>query len=220
MRSSARLPKLGESSKPKDVGNGQVAVAALRSRGVDLDAVRQSVVELVGYGPEGADAEKLRKKRWFWFGWRSVGPTIPFTPRSKRVCALAAKEAKALNHSYVGTEHLLLGLVAEGEGLAARVLASFGTDAGSLRDELLKQLDPDYRQLIHETEVIRLGEEDCPMIVVGLDRARAIAAARVVTSVGGKFEHVMSARREILAELAPCNPAEIVFHFVPLDVEP
>lgn len=193
-------------------------MAVLRSRGVDLDAVRKSVVELVGYGLEETGVEKPRKKWWFWFGWRSVEPTIPFTPRSKRVCALAAKEAKVLNHSYVGTEHLLLGLVAEGEGVAARVLASFGIDAGSLRDEILKQLDPDYRQPIHETEAVRLGEEDCPMIVVGLDRARAIAAARVVRSVGGKFEHVMSARREILAELAPCNPEEVVFHFVPLGV--
>jgi ATP-dependent Clp protease ATP-binding subunit ClpC len=69
---------------------------------------------------------------------------IPYTPRVKKVLALAGKEAKALNHSYVGTEHILLGLLREGEGVAARVLKSLDVDLDRVRNEILKELDPNY----------------------------------------------------------------------------
>src|SRR6202011_1407215 len=61
---------------------------------------------------------------------------IPYTPRVKKVLALASKEAQALHHSYVGTEHLLLGLVREGEGVAAKVLTSLGVDLEKVRKEV------------------------------------------------------------------------------------
>ena len=63
---------------------------------------------------------------------------IPYTPRVKKVLALAGKEAKALNHPYVGTEHILLGLLREGEGVAARVLKSLEVDPAGTRNEILK----------------------------------------------------------------------------------
>ena len=69
---------------------------------------------------------------------------IPYTPRVKKVLALAAKEAKALNHSYVGTEHILLGLLREGDGVAARVLKSLDVDIERTRNEILSELDPNF----------------------------------------------------------------------------
>ena len=86
------------------LGQG-VAVSVLQKMGLDLETVRSAVEKQVGLGQEG-----------------KTQASIPYTPRVKKVLALAGKEAKALNHSYVGTEHILLGLLREGEGVAARVL--------------------------------------------------------------------------------------------------
>jgi ATP-dependent Clp protease ATP-binding subunit ClpC len=69
---------------------------------------------------------------------------VPFTPRMKKALALATKEAKALHHTYVGTEHLLLGLLREGDGVAARVLKQFKVDLEKTRREILKELDPNF----------------------------------------------------------------------------
>jgi ATP-dependent Clp protease ATP-binding subunit ClpC len=69
---------------------------------------------------------------------------IPYTPRVKKVLALAQKEAKQLNHNYVGTEHILLGLLREGEGAAARILKSLDVDIERCRNEILKELDPNF----------------------------------------------------------------------------
>src|SRR5256886_12398177 len=77
---------------------------------------------------------------------------IPYTPRVKKVLALAGKEAKALNHSYVGTEHILLGLLREGEGVAARVLKSLEVDIERTRNEILKELDPNFMPAESEQE--------------------------------------------------------------------
>src|SRR5919199_794850 len=75
-----------------------------------------------------------------------------FTPRAQKVLALAGKEAKALNHSYVGTEHILLGLLREGEGVAARVLKSLEVDIERTRNEILKELDPNFTPPEAESE--------------------------------------------------------------------
>jgi ATP-dependent Clp protease ATP-binding subunit ClpC len=64
---------------------------------------------------------------------------IPYTPRVKKVLALAGKEAKGLNHSYIGTEHILLGLFREGEGVAARILKSLEVDPARAGNEILKE---------------------------------------------------------------------------------
>ena len=69
---------------------------------------------------------------------------IPYTPRVKKVLALAAKEAKAMHHTYVGTEHILLGLLREGDGVAARVLKNLDVDIKQTRQEILKELDPNF----------------------------------------------------------------------------
>src|SRR5271166_6570759 len=113
-------------------------------------------------------------KRWdsIWrgFAWRlekHVGPhaetkmigDIPYTPRVKKVLALAGKEAKALNHPYVGTEHILLGLLREGEGVAARVLKSLEVDPARTRNEILKELDPDFMPPESEAESPQEGDK-------------------------------------------------------------
>jgi ATP-dependent Clp protease ATP-binding subunit ClpC len=108
------------------LGQG-VAVNVLQKLGLDLDTVRMEVENLVGSGPEQ----------------KSVG-NIPYTPRVKKVLALAGKEAKTLNHSYIGTEHILLGLLREGDGVAARVLQSLNIDIDKARSEILREIDPNF----------------------------------------------------------------------------
>ena len=81
---------------------------------------------------------------------------FPYTPRVKKVLALAGKEAKGLNHSYVGTEHILLGLLREGEGVAARVLKSLDVDVDRCRNEILSELDPNFSSS-EETESSVVG---------------------------------------------------------------
>jgi ATP-dependent Clp protease ATP-binding subunit ClpC len=108
------------------LGQG-VAVNVLQKLGLDLETVRMAVEKAVGTGPD----QKM------------IG-NIPYTPRVKKVLALAAKEAKNLNHTYVGTEHILLGLLREGDGVAARVLKDLDVDIEQTRQEILKELDPNF----------------------------------------------------------------------------
>lgn len=108
------------------LGQG-VAVSVLQKMGLDLETVRGAVEKQVGTGTES-----------------KTHGSIPYTPRVKKVLALAGKEAKALNHSYVGTEHILLGLLREGEGVAARVLKSLDIDIERTRNEILRELDPQF----------------------------------------------------------------------------
>ena len=109
-----------------NLGQG-VAVNVLQKLGLSLEAVRAEVEKQVGTGPD----QKM------------IG-NIPYTPRVKKVLVLAQKEAKSLNHTYVGTEHILLGLLREGDGVAARLLNSLKVDIEQTRQEILKELDPNF----------------------------------------------------------------------------
>lgn len=108
------------------LGQG-VAVSVLVRMGLDLETVRMEVEKEVGTGTG-----------------QKVSGSIPYTPRVKKVLALANKEAKALNHSYVGTEHILLGLLREAEGVAARVLRRMEVDIQRTRHEILTEIDPNF----------------------------------------------------------------------------
>ena len=108
------------------LGQG-VAVNVLERMGLDLESVRMEVEKEVGSGTG-----------------QKISGSIPYTPRVKKVLALANKEAKALNHSYVGTEHILLGLLREGEGVAARVLRRMDVDIQRTRNEILAEIDPNF----------------------------------------------------------------------------
>jgi ATP-dependent Clp protease ATP-binding subunit ClpC len=122
------------------LGQG-VAVNVLQKLGLDLDTVRMEVEKQVGTGPD----QKM------------IG-NIPYTPRVKKVLALASKEAKNLNHTYVGTEHILLGLLREGDGVAARVLKNLDVDIEQTRQEILKELDPQFAS----SEDAQSGAETAP----------------------------------------------------------
>jgi ATP-dependent Clp protease ATP-binding subunit ClpC len=123
-----------------NLGQG-VAVNVLQKMGLDLQTVRTAVEKQVGTGPDSKPSGN-----------------IPYTPRVKKVLALAGKEAKALNHSYVGTEHILLGLLREGEGVAARVLKSLDVDIERCRNEILSELDPNFSGEPEEAAAGNSGE--------------------------------------------------------------
>src|SRR5437867_2602638 len=108
------------------LGQG-TAVKALEKMGVSLERVRLEVEKVIGTGPA-----------------ESPHGLIPYTPRVKKVLALAAKEAKSLKHTYVGTEHILLGLLREGDGVAARILKNLEIDTEETRRCILRELDPNY----------------------------------------------------------------------------
>jgi ATP-dependent Clp protease ATP-binding subunit ClpC len=106
------------------VGEGQgVAAKALESLGVSMEAVRQRVEDIV---PPGQVEVRTGH--------------IPFTPRAKKVLELSLSEAKLLGHRYVGTEHILLGLLREGEGVAAQVLTALGADLDGTRERVVQLL--------------------------------------------------------------------------------
>jgi len=108
------------------LGQG-VAVNVLQKMGLDLETVRMEVEKQVGTGPD----QKM------------IG-NIPYTPRVKKVLDLAKREARNLNHTYIGTEHILLGLLREGDGVAARILRSLDVDIEQTRQEILRELDPNF----------------------------------------------------------------------------
>jgi ATP-dependent Clp protease ATP-binding subunit ClpC len=100
-----------------------VAAAVLQNLGLSLDTIRLEVEKLVQFGPSTV-----------------VSGDIPFTPKAKKVIELAMDEARRLGHNYIGTEHLLLGLIKEGEGVASHVLMNVGLDLNKVRSEVIKLL--------------------------------------------------------------------------------
>ncbi len=98
-----------------------IAAKALTSRGISLDAVRQQVEEIIGRGSQPP----------------SASGHIPFTPRAKKVLELSLREALQLGHDYIGTEHILLGLIREGDGVAAHILDESGVDLNQARQQVI-----------------------------------------------------------------------------------
>jgi ATP-dependent Clp protease ATP-binding subunit ClpC len=99
-----------------------VAAKALESLGISLEAVRQQVEKIIGRGQQAPSGH------------------VPFTPGAKRVLELSLREAKALGHNYIGTEHILLGLIREGSGVAAQVLVKLGADLNRARQQVVQLL--------------------------------------------------------------------------------
>ena len=115
-----------------------VAAQALEQLGISLEAVRTQVEEIIGHGGSSPSGH------------------IPFTPRSKKVLELSLREALTLGHDFIGTEHLLLGLVREGEGVAAQVLVKMGATLAGVRSQVMDLLD----QPIGERPVEEVPRED------------------------------------------------------------
>jgi ATP-dependent Clp protease ATP-binding subunit ClpC len=99
-----------------------VAAKALESLGISLEGVRQQVEEIIGRGQQ------------------APGGHIPFTPRAKTVLELSLREALQLGHNHIGTEHLLLGLIREGDGVAAQILVRFGAQLARVREQVIELL--------------------------------------------------------------------------------
>src|SRR6201996_6384400 len=100
-----------------------VAAKALESLGISLETVRQQVEEIIGHGEQAP-----------------LTGHIPFTERAKKVLELSLREAIQLGHNYIGTEHILLGLIREGEGVAAQILVKLGADLNRVRRQVIQLL--------------------------------------------------------------------------------
>jgi ATP-dependent Clp protease ATP-binding subunit ClpC len=163
------------------LGQG-VAVNVLQKMGLDLETVRMEVEKQVGTGPD----QKM------------IG-NIPYTPRVKKVLALAAKEAKALNHTYVGTEHILLGLLREGDGVAARVLKNLDVDIEQTRQEILKELDPNFAQQEEQASAAEPGEKAPPEKKGEVKTPALKAFGRDLTEIArkGEMDPVIGRKNEI-----------------------
>ncbi|MEO8425817.1 MAG: ATP-dependent Clp protease ATP-binding subunit [Verrucomicrobiota bacterium] len=161
------------------LGQG-VAVNVLQKLGLDLETVRLEVEKQVGTGPD----QKM------------IG-NIPYTPRVKKVLSLAAKEAKALNHTYVGTEHILLGLLREGDGVAARVLKNLDVDIEQTRQEILKELDPNFNA--QDEQAGSEGQEKAPEKKGEVKTPALKAFGRDLTEIArkGEMDPVIGRRNEI-----------------------
>ena len=117
-----------------------VAAKALESLGISLEAVREQVEEIIGQGGSSPSGH------------------IPFTPRAKKVLELSLREALQLGHNYIGTEHILLGLIREGEGVAAQVLTKLGADLSRVRQQVIQLLSGYSGSGDQENEGGRRGE--------------------------------------------------------------
>jgi ATP-dependent Clp protease ATP-binding subunit ClpC len=150
-----------------------VAAKALEALGINLEQVREQVQEIIGQGQQAPSGH------------------IPFTPRAKKVLELSLREALQLGHSYIGTEHLLLGLIREGEGVAAQVLTKLGADTNKVRQQVI-QLLSGYQG----KEAVSVGGESAPQpkgsqILDQYGRNLTHAAA------DGKLDPVVGREREI-----------------------
>ena len=136
------------------VHEGQgVAARALEALGISLEDVRREVEEIIGRGE------------------RPPSGHIPFTPRAKEVLELSLRESTQLGHQYIGTEHILLGLLREGEGVAAQVLVKMGTDLNRVRQKVIELLhSPSAERPPSGRRVISRAAGDLPGLLYELDQ--------------------------------------------------
>ncbi len=137
-----------------------VAAKALESLGVSLEAVRAQVEEIIGQGQEAPSGH------------------IPFTPRAKKVLELSLRESRQLGHDYIGTEHILLGLLREGEGVAAQVLVRLGADLNRVRQQVI--------ELLHG----RRGEEPAASAAGARERRLPPEIASRLDAIGSRLSAV------------------------------
>ncbi|WP_406632511.1 ATP-dependent Clp protease ATP-binding subunit [Amycolatopsis sp. WGS_07] len=152
-----------------------VAAKALESLGIALEGVRQQVEEIIGQGQQAPSGH------------------IPFTPRAKKVLELSLREALQLGHNYIGTEHILLGLIREGEGVAAQVLVKLGADLNRVRQQVL-QLLSGYQTGEKSTESGSGRGEGTPSSSLVLDQ---FGRNMTVLAREGKLDPVIGRGKEI-----------------------
>ena len=166
-------------------GDG-VAAKVLANLGVELNKVRSAVEFIIGRGD------------------RTVTGEIGLTPRAKKVIELAVDEARRLGHHYIGTEHLLLGLVREGEGIAAGVLESLGVNLEKVRSETIRILS---QSSVHPHSDVRTGTKTPTIDQLGIDLTAAARASKLDPVIGRtkEIERVI----QILSRRTKNNPALI-----------
>src|SRR5690606_11504827 len=153
-----------------------VAAKALESLGISLEGVRQQVEEIIGQGQQAPSGH------------------IPFTPRAKKVLELSLREALQLGHNYIGTEHILLGLIREGEGVAAQVLVKLGADLNRVRQQVIQLLSGYQQGKEPAAAGAGGGSESAPATSLVLDQfgRNLTQAARE-----GKLDPVIGREKEI-----------------------
>jgi ATP-dependent Clp protease ATP-binding subunit ClpA len=150
-----------------------LAARVLESLDITVEEVRAQVARIIGHGDEPPTASQ-----------------IPFTPRAKKVLELALREAMALGHNYIGTEHILLGVVRENQGVGARILLEFDADAETIRNEVLRVLG---RHAVHAQENPELRAE--------LDRVRAEKEGAIEAKEFEKAENLREIERRLTGGL-------------------
>jgi len=162
------------------LGQG-VAVNVLRGMGIDFETIRIEVEKTVGSGPE-----------------TKVIGDIPLTARAKKVIELAVEEARNLNHTYIGTEHLLLGLLQEGEGVASKILRSLNVDLEKTRQEILRELQSTMGQQAEEEEEGAEGEEHAqPATKSKFPALKAFGRNLTELARAGKLDPIIGRQTEI-----------------------
>jgi Clp amino terminal domain, pathogenicity island component len=160
-----------------------VASQALTSLGVTLEAVREQVESIVGYGEGG------------------TGGQVPFTPRAKKVLELGLREAMQLGHNYIGTEHFLLGLVREGQGVASRVFSNLDIAPDRVRREVLRRLG-------EEPEPGPVGETEAEAAGNRMSFRGQVESLEVGVNVGGRDLTVLVGLRYEYEVLDTDEPSE------------
>jgi ATP-dependent Clp protease ATP-binding subunit ClpA len=168
-----------------------IAARALEALGIRLDAVRREVREIIGTGPGLPSGH------------------IPFTPRAKKVLELSLREAQQLGHSYIGTEHILLGLIREGEGVAAQVLVRLGADLNRVRQQVIQILHGQPGEEEEEAGVVELpgesptaGERPHPGATARLGPPVRVVGSRIeLESLSARLGEVVTRLDEITERL-------------------
>jgi ATP-dependent Clp protease ATP-binding subunit ClpA len=166
-----------------------VAAKALEVLGIRLEALRSQVEEIIGRGESEA----------------ASSGHIPFTPRAKKVLELSLRESQQLGHNYIGTEHVLLGLIREGEGVAAQVLVKLGADLSRARG-LVIQLLSGYAggpEAVARTRLVRMTvPDDLREAEEQLDQVRRQKEAAIDAEDFGRAAALRDAEKELLRRLA------------------
>jgi ATP-dependent Clp protease ATP-binding subunit ClpC len=167
-----------------------VAAKALESLGISLEAVRAQVQEIIGQGDS------------------TPGGHIPFTPRAKMVLELSLRESRSLGHNYIGTEHILLGLVREGEGVAAQVLVKLGGDLSRVRQQVIGLLSgyaggKEGKEAGARTRLVRMTvPADLLVLVEELAQVRRQKEAAIEAGDFDQATELRDAEQELLTRLA------------------
>jgi ATP-dependent Clp protease ATP-binding subunit ClpC len=155
-----------------------VAAHALLRCGITIENARRAVEETIGVGAE------------------PPGGSPPFTPRAKKVLELSLREALHLGHSYIGTEHLLLGLIREGDGVAVTIIQNLGAELGQLRQEVIALMSDPTEDLEEEGEVrtpaSHAGPPRCPRCRAGLSEEARYKVVEVPADDSESDEGVVS----------------------------